>query len=298
MSKNQLKQKNKVFINSLPKSGTHLLAKAIEIFGYQEHLNAPLDIENNSQSEIPEFLDYQGIMKVLKKEQIISDIENTREKINVGAAVSGFYIKTSIFKGWLNAIKPNFYILGHIPKAQILSNILTETNYHHLLIIRDPRAVFVSTYLFVFDTRKIGGKHLLKDDLAPMSETERFNFLLKGGYAKEAGVTIKSFAERYRSMLAWRDEPGCLFLRFEDLVGEGGGGSNEKQKEVVKKIALHLGVSFDDQISAKLKEIYNPDSRTFRTGKIDGWKNSLDQKIIEHLIEYCQPLCQEAGYDL
>ena len=28
---------DRILINSLPKSGTHLLAKAIEIFGYEEH---------------------------------------------------------------------------------------------------------------------------------------------------------------------------------------------------------------------------------------------------------------------
>lgn len=140
------------------------------------------------------------------------------------------------------------------------------------------------------------GRHFLEEDLKPLSETERFNFILEGGWAKKAGVKINSFAEVYRSMLAWRDEPGCLFLRFEDLVGEAGGGSSEKQKEVMKKIALHLGVSFDHKIQAKLKEIYNPDARTFRKGKIDAWKNSFDAELVKRLTEYCEPLCLEAGY--
>ena len=30
-------QQSKILINSLPKSGTHLLTKAIEIFGYKEY---------------------------------------------------------------------------------------------------------------------------------------------------------------------------------------------------------------------------------------------------------------------
>ncbi len=297
MSENQVKPKDKVFINSLPKSGTHLLAQAIEIFGYEEHFKEQVNLQDEWQLETPRFLTYQWVMKVLKKEQKTSQTEDSQGKIGIGAAASDFYVETSALKRWLNLIKPGKYILGHVPQTPLLNPLLADINYHHFFIIRDPRAVFVSNFSFIFDARKVGFQHLLKDDLAPLSESERFNFLLNGGYAKEAGVQIRSFAERYRSMLAWRDEPGCLFLHFEDLVGEGGGGSYEKQEEVMKKIALHLGVSFDDNIYAKIKEVYNPNARTFRKGKIDSWKSLMDAEKIQKLIEYCEPLCEKAGYN-
>lgn len=297
MSENQVEPKDKIFINSLPKSGTHLLAQAIEIFGYEEHTSISADLEDEWELETPRFLTYRWVMKVLNKEEKISPTEDIEEKIGIGAAVSDFYVERSALKRWLNLIQPGKYILGHVPQTPLLNPLLAEIDYHHVFIIRDPRAVFVSNFSFIFDDRKVGFKHLLKDDLAPMSESERFNFLLNGGYAKAAGMPIKSFADRYRAMLAWRDEPGCLFLHFEDLVGEGGGGSYEKQEEVMKKIALHLGVSFDDKIAAKVKEVYNPNARTFRKGKIDSWKSLMDAEKIQKLIEYCQPLCEEAGYD-
>jgi hypothetical protein len=297
MSENQVLLKDRVFINSLPKSGTHLLAQAIEIFGYEEHTSINAALEDEWELETPRFLTYRWVMKVLNKEQKTSQTEDSKGKIGIGAAVSDFYVETSTLKHWLNLIKPGKYILGHVPQTPLLNPILGDINYHHVFIIRDPRAVFVSNSSFIFDDRKLGFKHLLKDDLTLMSETERFNFLLKGGYAKEAGMPIKSFAERYRSMLAWRDEPGCLFLRFEDLVGEAGGGSYEKQEDVMKKIALHLGVSFDDRVSAKIQEVYNPNARTFRKGNIDSWKSLMDAEKIQKLIEYCEPLCEEAGYN-
>ncbi|MCH2049457.1 MAG: sulfotransferase domain-containing protein, partial [Trichodesmium sp. ALOHA_ZT_67] len=296
MSENKLQPTDKVLINSLPKSGTHLLAQAIEIFGYQEHFIGKVDLEDEWQLETPRFLAYQWVKKVLNKEQTNYQTEDSQGKIGIGAAVTDFYVETSALKHWLNLIQPGKYILGHIPHTPLLNPLLADLNSHHCLIIRDPRDVFVSNFNFILDTRKMGCKSLLRDDFVDKSETERFNFLLQGGYAKERRVQIRSFAERYRGMLAWRDEPGCLLLRFEDLVGEAGGGSYEKQLETVKKIALHLGVSFDNHISSKLEEIYNPNSRTFRTGKIGGWKNSLDQGHLERLIEYCQPLCEEGGY--
>ncbi|MDE5110531.1 MAG: sulfotransferase domain-containing protein [Trichodesmium sp. St7_bin2_1] len=286
---------DRILINSLPKSGTHLLAKAIEIFGYEEHFNPRSNLDE-SEFKTPIFLNRREVLKGLKKENITPNTEELSTKISIGA-LTDLYVETSILKHWLDAIKPGKYILGHIPKTPLLSPLLEDINYHHVFIIRDPRAVVASSIPFFLDTGKMPAKHFLEADIKSMSSNERVNFILTGGFAKNAGVEIKGFAEVYRSMLAWRNEPSCLFLRFEDLVGGGGGGSYEKQQEIVKKIALHLGVSFDEEISVKLKEIYNPDSRTFRTGKIDGWKNSLDQEIIERLIEYCQPLCEEAGYN-
>ena len=297
MSDKPLTPKDRVFINSLPKSGTNLLTKAIEIFGYEEHFSGSFNLEDEWQLETPRFLTYRWVMKVLKKEPIISQTEDSKGKIGIGAAVSDFYVETSTLKRWLNLIKPGKYLIGHVPQTPLLNPLLADINYHHVFIIRDPRAVFVSNFSFVFDEKQVGFKHLLKDDLITMSPTERFNFLLKGGYAKEAGMPIRSYAERYRLMLGWRDEPGCLFLRFEDLVGEAGGGSEEKQKEVIQKIALHLGVSFDEGVSNKIKEVYNPNSPTFRKGKIDSWKNAMDPESIQKLIEYCEPLCKEAGYN-
>lgn len=286
---------DRVLVNSLPKSGTHLLAKAMEIFGYEEHFSDRSKLQDDSEFETPIFLNRGWALKALKKEKITPNTEKSSGQIPIGS-LSDLYVEKDILKRWLNAIKTGKYILGHLPRTPILNPVLREINYHHVFIIRDPRAVIASSLPFFLDTGKMPGQHFLEEDLKPLSEKERFNFILEGGFAEKAGVKIKSFAEVYRSMLAWREEPGCLFLHFEDLVGEAGRGSNEKQKDVIKKIASHLGVSFDDKIQEKLKGIYNPDSRTFRKGKIDAWKNSFDAELVKRLIEYCEPLCLEAGY--
>jgi hypothetical protein len=280
---------DRVLINSLPKSGTHLLAKAIEVLGYQEHF------ENGSSSDTPIFLNYREVKNALKNEKI-SETEDAGEKISIGA-LTPCYVKASTFRHWLDIIPQKRYILGHIPWTPVLSPILGDLKYHYVFIIRDPRAVVASSMPFILDTGNMPAKHFLEDDFKLMSPMERLNFILEGGYAQKAGVEIKNFAEVYRSMLAWRNEPGCLFVRFEDLVGEQGGGSSDKQMDVIKNIASHLGIEFDAKISSQIEEIYNPSSRTFRMGKIDGWKNSLDAESLERLIEYCKPLCQEAGYE-
>lgn len=287
-----MKEKKRILINSLPKSGTHLLAKAIEIFGYEEHFSDRSNLEDDSEFITPILLNRREVLKALKRANLAP---NTDAGISIGA-LANLFVEPSVLKNWLDAIQPGKYILGHIPYSSLLNPLLAEIAYAHVFIIRDPRAVVASSIPFFLDTGKMPARHFLEEDIKSLSQSDRVQFVLEGGYAKNAGVTIKSFAEVYRSMLAWRDRPGCLFLHFEDLIGEAGGGNNERQMQAIERIASHLGVSFDEKIAASAKAIYNPNSRTFRKGQIDSWKTSLDAELVQQLIKYCQPLCLEAGY--
>ncbi len=298
---NKTVDRGRVLINSLPKSGTHLLVKSIEIFGYEEHFKSDGSfdpITKNLNLNRPLLLNYGLAKKALAKEQsIVNPIEYATEKIGIGA-LTPCYVEPSILRSWLDTIQQGQYIVGHINWTPTLSNILADLHYHHVFIIRDPRAVIASMIPFVLETGSKSIRHFLEADFKPLSPLERLNFLLEGGYAPQADVKIENFATVYRSMLAWQNEPGCLFIRFEDLVGAKGGGSEEKQRDVIKNISAYLGISFDEEIDAKTKEIYDPSTRTFRTGKIDGWKSAMDAASIERLNEYCQPLCEDAGYQL
>ena len=287
------RQPSQVMINALPKSGTHLLAKAVELFGYREHF-AGEEIDNPERIT-PIFFNYREVKNALAKIQA-ADTEDTDETVCVGT-LTPCYVGLSVFRHWLEAMPKGRYILGHVAWTPALAPVFAELDYRHLFIIRDPRAVVASLISFILDTGRMPRRHFLEADFKVMTSMQRLNFLLEGGSAPTAEVEVRGFADVYRSMLAWQDEASCLFVRFEELVGEPGGGSADKQRDVVKKIAKTLGASFDD-IAPRLTEIYDPSSRTFRTGKIDGWKDSMDAESLERLTAYCEPLCAEAGYEL
>ena len=193
--------------------------------------------------ETPIFLNHKWTLKALKKQKNTQNrhTQESDSKIAIGA-LTDLYVETSILSYWLQAIKPTKYILGHIPMTPFLNPLLAEINYHHFFIIRNPKAVVPSLISFILDTGKMPGRHFLENDIKSMSQIERVNFILEGGFAKKANVEIKSFAEVYRSMLAWCNEPDCLFLRFEDLVGEAGGGSDEKQQQELRRNAIYSRV--------------------------------------------------------
>ncbi|MGK5092451.1 hypothetical protein WDW89_10625 [Deltaproteobacteria bacterium TL4] len=182
-------------------------------------------------------------------------------------------------------------LVNSLPKSG--TPLLTKTI--DILGYSDPRAVVASLIPFILEAWKTGmGSHFLEADFKTMSPLQRLNFILEGGYAPNAKVETKSFAEVYRSMLAWRNQPNSLFMHFEDLVSEQGGGSLDKQRVVVENIASFLRIPFNTELENRLKEVYDPSSRTFRTGKIDGWKTAMDSESIDLLNKSCEALCNEA----
>jgi hypothetical protein len=79
--------------------------------------------------------------------------------------------------------------------------------------------------------------------------------------------------------------PAALICRFEDLVGPHGGGSEQAQKDLLRKIGLHIGLFLSpEQINALCSSLYgnekNPFGQgnfsdyqsTFREGHIGSWK--------------------------
>ena len=295
MSYEQIR-KDRVLVNSLPKSGTHLLAKAIQIFGYHEYFTS-----DNYVNNTPKFLGSYEIRRVLKNQNKIDNKDEGEQLLNIGIIFPNLVAKSKL-KYWLECLAKSQYINGHIPYNPELDKVLADLNYHHVCIIRDPRAVTISRLKFILNSES--AKDILpqgiplKADLESMSTTERLNFLLEGGYAEKADLKIYSFAHIYRSILAWGQDPNCLLVRFEDLIGEQGGGNNQKQAETLRNLADHLNIPWDEEIARQTKNVYDPKTRTFRVGNIHSWKNALDAEDLARLREYCEPLCREAGYDV
>lgn len=93
---------------------------------------------------------------------------------------------------------------------------------------------------------------------------------------------IRKVAEQVTHLI---QNPGLLICRYEDLVGPNGGGSETAQKELLRKIGLHIGLfltpqEIDDLSSQLYGNEMNPFGQgdfsryqsTFRQGKIGSWK--------------------------
>ncbi len=284
----------RILVNSLPKSGTHLLTRCVELLGYREYFT-----QRGWRAKLAEKLGW-GVPKLLNYRQAQLSYKvsapNQPQPIAIGA-LSPFYVNCPTAHYWLRSIPAHFYISGHIPYTLELAEILAQLQFRHVLIVRDPRAVLVSQLQHILDSGdKTGmGIHFLHQDMIRLTPQQQLDFLLQGGVAKQAGLTVQDFRTVYSSMLAWRDAPGCLLVKFEDLVGEQGGGSAQQQQATVAQIAEHCGQAMPDQ--TRIEQIYSTQSRTFRSGKISSWQAALTATQVAQVNTYCAPLRRAAGYE-
>lgn len=286
----------KIFINSLPKSGTHLLIKAVELLGYREHFD-PANLDDPERIT-PLFFNYREVKEAIAKiaakvpNGAASNYYEKRENAICVGTLTPVYATAAHFRHWLSAMAANCYVMGHVGYSPVLSQLLAEMGVRHLFIIRDPQAVIVSLLAFILDTRGMPRPHFLQADFEAMSPRQRLDLLLEGGYAPKAAVDVLPFAEIYRTMLRWDTDPNCLIVHFEDLVGPQGGGTVARQQAVGAQIAAHLDVPFTAAIAARFGEVYSSKSRTFREGQITGWQEELDAASVARVQQYCQPLMQ------
>lgn len=288
---------HRVFINSLPKSGTHLVIKAVEQLGYREHFAGKA-----SQLEVPGtapmFINFREVRDALQRDGGTL-LPPSMDAIAVGT-LAPIYVGIPDVSRWFTSLGPGEFIMGHALFTPVLQPLLDALQVKHLFILRDPRAVVVSLMDFICNTRGMPHPHFLQDDFEPLSLMDRLKFLIEGGNAPRAGLHTQPFAAVYQSMLEWQLVPGCQVLRFEDLVGPRGGGDERRQLEAFERIAAHLEEPVvgepTEQARARVEAIFDPSARTFRVGRIGGWDAQLDDKSRAYLNAACEPLCHAAGY--
>lgn len=101
----------------------------------------------------------------------------------------------------------------------------------------------------------------------------------------------------YTNIMPWAAAPSVCAVKFEDLVGPTGGGSIEKQYATIERIANHLGMPLSHAIIAAIaKELFG-NTRTFREGKIDSWKEYFTQEHKEFFKKNAGQILIDLGYE-
>lgn len=263
-----------VLTNSLSRGGAVLLGETVASFGYKD-------------SSPETRLNYGNARKLAENRR---NAEEPEKKIAV-SPYSPWYLDASVFQEWLAAFSPGYGISVHIPQTPALDSVINQLGYRHILIMRDPRALF-ATIVFGGDMPL----YFLNADFERLSPSEQLRFLAEGGYAVKADAQVKNFAEVYRSMLAWQEDSDCLIVRYEDLIGDSG---RQKQREAILNIAASLNINAVSSVNEIVEELNGPETSWadhLRMDHIDEWKQTIAPHDWEYIMEYCQPLCREAGY--
>jgi len=252
----------RVILNSLPKSGTHLLTRFFDLLEFEEvrpGLAGGL-IRKTSNNPLKNFVKHNRKAK-------------TEEKgFHIDLDIPENLIKREWLINYLNQVEENCYLRGHLPYSPELSQVLKDAGYKHLYISRDPRDVLCS--LSNFHTR----------DHKPFSETfsnlppeKRRNLALFG--VKKEEIVLSPLAKRLEYSSGWLNDSNVLCVKFEDLIGEKGGGSNLNQTIQIKNILDFVRIKKSENEIAKIADnLFFQKSSTFHKGTIGQWLNQFSDE--------------------
>lgn len=299
----------RVFANSIPKSGTHLLLRLLTLLDF-------------------EVADFGGLKPTLVSEEeetrrgrLLRSVLRTREpgkflgvgphlieggrfpaarrlirnrgpeKVTVGVD-SPKEIGSRWLEGRLGLVPDGALVSAHCVYTPQLAGLVARQKMRAVCIIRDPRDTAVSHMRYVQQRPK----HLAYEEFMSLpNDHERLMVSIRG--ADLGGHVINPLDERYRRFVGWEREGGAVMVKFEELVGPMGGGSEEAQRDAVERVARHLDVELDGQRLRSVQQSLFGSGRTFRKGQAGGWRREFSGEHRLAAKEVAGDLLVDLGYE-
>ncbi|MGK2873373.1 MAG: sulfotransferase domain-containing protein [Alphaproteobacteria bacterium] len=254
----------RVFVNSFPKSGTNLVEKLVRQFGY-----------SHSGRSIA-FSSVCGRYTTIKRITRACSLRNVQIPIGleVPAAVSAGWLKK-----YVRGVAHGSYFSGHAAWSGYLDDILQSEGIKVVQVIRDPRGILASMASYVVEEQNAW--YPFHRSFKSLPRRELLKFYIKGGYVPGAEMFYSGIREALSRAEGWLHSSNAIVVRFEDLVGAKGGGSDESQLEAITQIA-----NFIDAQGVDIQQIQQSlfgGTHTFRGGQIDRWVSDFDQGLLNQI---------------
>lgn len=260
----------RVLANSIPKSGTHLLGKALALLGV---------------GEVPVRL-YNSVAKPGRQ------TEETLRSVPVGSIWPGLVPVERMGELLLEA-EPGTFIQGHVPYTKRVAQLVEFFDFRMVLIIRDPRAVALSHAGWVPTREFLPSYEFYQDKTAD----ERLALAISGYRIEPDGPLELGLRRRFEQLLPWMAHPLVYTTRFEWLAGPQSGGDREVQLRELRNIAAHVGLSVTGERLTQVAEELYGGTMTFREGRIDRWREAFREQHKALIKAEMGDLIVELGYE-
>lgn len=191
--------------------------------------------------------------------------------------------------------KNNGYLFSHTNFSKpFIEYINKHRDWKCVLQIRDLREACISMVYWQDELiQEAVGKEASFDD--------KLLFVISGAASiyKNQVFNLQGCALR---ALEFMDHPNVIVSRFEDLVGSKGGGDDEKQRELIQKLADQLNLNMEPHELEQVASILwgneeGPFKVTFRTGQINKWKEIFKPQHTRAAKKYFGKILIELGYE-
>jgi hypothetical protein len=260
-----------VFLDSVPKSGTHLLAKALLGFPGVAHSGKHMD-----RKTIAEFVDKD-----------VAYPTKGREDINIQ---SDFPWIKRLFQ----SIPAGQFLTAHLPYHPAIHETLERMNFKILVMMRDPRDVVLSWADYIAKEKN----HLLNPFF---KDTDRDYRIICGikGVSSEITKTRRQppIADLINGHMRWKTRGGAFLVQFEQLVGEKGGGSRESQYHLLEQLMDYLEIKKTSKALDQICDTLFGGTYTFNSGTIGRWRTQFTDEHKALFKKETGRLLIDAGYE-
>jgi hypothetical protein len=266
----------RIVANSIPKSGTNLLARLLTLLGFEQ--TSEMGIRSRLVAG-----PFSPVRKLLRA--------RSKEKVTIGV-VSPQRIDRRWLERRLSRVRDGYFVTAHCVYSPELASLFAGEQMRAVCILRDPRDVAVSQMHYIKQRKE----HFAHEAFLQLpSDHERLLHSIRGG--ELGGRRLQSLDERYRQFLGWQDDDNAMMVKFEDLVGPKGGGSAETQRRTVERVARYVGLEPDERMMRTVEENIFGVSNTFRKGQIGGWREEFSEEHARAAREIAGPLLVKLGYE-
>lgn len=253
----------RVVVNSMPKAGTHLVTSLLDNL---------------------EGMRFSGRLVMYTEKQVV-DGDLPR--------VSGELQKA------LRLLRPAHYFGAHMVWDAELESRIAASDAKALMVIRDPRAVVVSAMHYLEAATWMPWREELMRQWPDRASV--LKALIHGHGEPGDQLYFPEIGHHYASYARWMDAPATCLVRFEDLVGTRGGGSEADQLAEVTRVLDHLGYGTQYGHAGEgahdvARRMFSEHSVTFRSGRVDSWRDDLPEGLAAEIVERCAVDMSRLGY--
>lgn len=186
-------------------------------------------------------------------------------------------------------------VAAHLYYSEDAERTLEETGFRHVMMVRDPRDIAVSQFKYIAEMDVGHPLHRYYSSIS--SEREGLQLVIHGLADRLPNYEgARPFVWRLRQYFSWADHP-CHVVRFEDLVGPAGGGSESTQIEALREMTEWIGVQVgENELQKVASRLFSSTARTFRKGKAGEWRKHLNGEMEDVIVTGLEPWMQRFGY--
>jgi len=189
-------------------------------------------------------------------------------RMMTGVQIKGSPLRHDYFTDDFLDKHPKIATTAHL--VERFEPLRTNQNVKRILVVRDLRDVCVSA-LYWLQENDWYSYAIDHSEFYKSNFDGRLSYMINMGHPE---FSMKSFARR---AIRWMRTPGVLVVRFEDLIGEKGGGSKESQLQTLKNIAEYLKAEVSQETLENVAENLWGGGGTFRKGLINSWRSSFNE---------------------